>query len=308
MSHPYELTPRGPFDLALQQRAFGSWPLFEPEPGTLAMAFPVEGWIGSAAVLIRQPSRDRLTATVHGANGALADRAWQQALAVLSLDVDGSGFPGVGEADPVIGRIGSAHSWMRPVLFHSPYEAACNFIIGQRISMAQALALRLRMAADSGDGVTADGVTLHAFPRPQQLLLVTEVRGLPAEKLARLHGVARAALDGILDRDRLRALPVAAALAELGQLRGVGLFSSQGILYRGAGLVDEITDDEVGKQAVQRLYDLDHLPSHAEVLELAERWRPYRMWALVLLHVWIRGDGGGLPPRRRRTAQDARPG
>ena len=96
--------------------------------------------------------------------------------------------------------------------------------------------------------------------------------------------------------------------AELTALRGVGTFSSQGILYRGAGVVDEITDDAVSKQAVQSLYGLDHLPDHAEVLSHAEAWRPFRMWCMVLLHVWIRGEGGGAasprPPERRarRTA------
>ena len=62
------------------------------------MAFPVEGWDGSAAVVVRQPSAGVVTAEVHGARGALAERAWEQAMAVLSLDVDGTGFPAVGRA------------------------------------------------------------------------------------------------------------------------------------------------------------------------------------------------------------------
>jgi len=223
-----------------------------------------------------------------------------QALAVLSLDIDGTGFEAVGERDPVIARLQKTHHAMRPVLFHSPYEAACNFVIGQRISIAQARALRQRMGAESGDSVAVDGVTFHAFPRPQQLLELTEVRGLPDEKLLRIHGIAHAALDGVLDRRRLRALPVETALAEVSALRGVGPFSAQGIVFRGAGVVDEITDDAVGKQAVERLYELDHLPGQAEMLRLAEAWAPFRMWCLVLLHVWIRGEGGGPAPLRLR--------
>ena len=296
MPETFELTPRGPFDLDHQQRHFGGWAPYQPDPAAVAMAFPVEGWVGSAVVVLRQPSANTITGEVHGAEGALAQRAWEQAAAVLSLDVDGKDFPAVGERDAVVGRLQAAHGWMRPTLFHSPYEAACNFVMGQRISMAQARALRLRMAADSGDHLDADGVELAAFPRPQRLLELSEVRGLPDEKLVRLHGIAQAALDGVLDRRRLRSLPVADALAELSTLRGVGAFSSQGILYRGAGVVDEVTDDPVSKQAVQRLYDLDHLPDHAEVLRHAEPWRPFRMWTLVLLHVWIRGEGGGPAP------------
>jgi DNA-3-methyladenine glycosylase II len=303
----FELSPLGPFDLVQQRGFFGGWPLYEPDPSALAMAFAVEDWRHSAAVVIRQRAPSVVTGEVHGTPADVAERAWAQALAVLSLDVDGSAFAAVGERDPVIGRIGEQHRWMRPVLFHSPYEAACNFVIGQRISIAQARALRVRMAADSGDQVSAAGATLAAFPRPEQLLEITEVRSLPQEKLARLHGIARAALEGVLDRARLRALPAETALEELTALRGVGAFSSQGILYRGAGLVDEIPDDAVTKQAVQRLYGLDHLPCHAEVLRRAEAWRPFRMWSLVLMHVWIRGEGGGPAPRRARGRPSPRP-
>jgi len=303
----FELTPQGPFDLAYQQRFFGGWPALEPDPVAVAMAFPVEGWKHSAVVVVRQPDGRSITGTVYGAGAGGAPRAWEQALATLSLDIDGSGFPAVGERDPVIDRLQHTHHFMRPTLFHSPYEAACNFVMGQRISIAQARSLRLRMAADSGDHITAAGVELHAFPLPAQLLGLHAVRGLPAEKLARLHGIAQAALDGVLDRRRLRALPVETALAELTALRGVGTFSSQGILFRGAGVVDAITDDPVSKQAVQRLYGLDHLPDHAEVLRRAEPWTPFRMWSLVLLHVWIRGEGGGPapPPGRARRSRQA---
>jgi DNA-3-methyladenine glycosylase II len=74
--------------------------------------------------------------------------------------------------------------------------------------------------------------------------------GLPDKKLGRLRGIAQAAADGLLDRERLRALPVPEALEELQHLRGVGPFAAQGILHRGAGLVDEVTDDEVTREAV----------------------------------------------------------
>jgi len=86
------------------------------------------------------------------------------------------------------------------------------------------------------------------------LAALAEFPGLPDEKVSRLRGVARAAADGLLDRDRLRALPVSDALTELQGLRGVGPFAAQGILHRGAGLVDEVTDDEVTREAVMLAY------------------------------------------------------
>ncbi|HSP65385.1 MAG TPA: hypothetical protein VLO10_04260 [Candidatus Deferrimicrobium sp.] len=307
MSQTFEMTPRGAFDLAYQQQHFGGWAPFVPDPAAVAMAFPVEGWETSAVVVLQQRENGSISGAVHGCAADVAQRAWHQALAVLSLDIDGSGFPAVGERDPVIGRLQRAHRLMRPTLFHSPYEAACNFVIGQRISIVQARALRARMAADSGDRIGVQGMDLAAFPRPQQLLTLTAVRGLADEKLVRLHGIARAALDGTLERRRLRALPVGTALAELSELRGVGPFSAQGILFRGAGVVDGVTDDPVTKEAVQRLYELDHLPDQAAVERLAEVWRPFRTWSQVLLHVWIRGEGGGPAARAGHGRPGQRP-
>jgi len=299
------MQPRGPFDLAHQQRFFGSWPEYSPDPTAVAMAFPVEGWAESAAVVMRQRDQGTISGEVHGAHGDAAKRAWEQALAVLSLDVDGTDFPKVGERDPVIDNLQREHGYLRPTLFCSPYEAACNFVIGQRISIAQARAVRGRMAAESGDTISAGGVDVRAFPKPQTLLGLHTIGGLPDEKVTRLHGIAQAAIDGVLDRARIRSLSTEAALAEVSGLRGIGPFSAQGIVFRGAGVVDEVTDDPVSKQAVQRLYSLDHPPDHAEVMRRAELWRPFRMWSLVLLHVWIRGEGGGQVPSRGRGRRGA---
>jgi DNA-3-methyladenine glycosylase II len=207
------------------------------------------------------------------------------------LDYDGSDFPLVGQRDPVIGRLQAEFGYLRPVCFHSPYEAAAAFVISHRSSMAQARAVRTRLASERGETIHVGDDTFAAFPRPQVLLELGSFGPLVGEKLERLHGVAEAALAGRLDRQRLRQLPVETALAELRSLRGVGSFMAQGILLRGAGLVDEVPDDEVTRQAVQYAYDLPTLPSHQAVLARAELWRPYRMWSSVLLHVWLRRSG-----------------
>ena len=268
------------------------------------MAFPVEGWRTSAAVLVRQAPA-AITGEVHGATGREAEAAWNQALAVLSLDVDGTGFPEVGRRDPVIGRLQERCRFLRPVCFHSPYEAAANFVIGQRSSIRQARAIRAAMAGELGDEIRVGEERLHAFPRPTVLLATAAFPGLSAEESERLHVVARAAMEGLLDRAHLRALPVEQALEALQALHGIGPFSAQGTLFRGAGLVDGVPDDDVTKQAVQRAYTLARKPDHDRVLEIAANWRPYRMWATVLLHLWLRREAGG-PELRSRGGAPAR--
>jgi len=295
----FEIEPRGPFSLADENEYFGGWPPFPADDRAVAMAFPVEGWQTSAAVIVRQYAGGSVSGDVQGARGH-TEAAWQQALAVLSLDVDGSAFPAVGERDAVIGQRQSTYRSLRPVLFHSPYEAAASLIIGNRISMRQARATREIMAQLLGDEVIVDGHSMRAFPQPQALVELTSFPGVSEEKVRRLNGIGRAALEGTLDRARLRAQPVERALEMLRDLDGVGPFTAQGILFRGAGLVDELTDDDVTAQAVQLAYGLTSPPRRAEIVRIAEAWRPFRTWCMVMLHVWLRREAGGpvRPPRK----------
>jgi DNA-3-methyladenine glycosylase II len=262
------------------------------------MAFPVEGWNSVAAVVMRQRG-DTITGDVYGTGEADAKRAWQQALATVSLDVDGAGFANVGRRDPVIGRLQAEYHNLRPVLFHSPYEAACAFVIGHRITILQTRRIRQRMAEEAGATIDVDGVPFKAFPDPHALLRLERFPSVAPIKIERLHQVARAALVGMLDRARLRSLPESEALQQLRTLPGIGEFFAQGILMRGAGLVDAITGDDITPRAIQLLYGLPERPDPAAVLERAESWRPYRMWALVLLNVWVRSQ----PPEVRGPRQ-----
>jgi DNA-3-methyladenine glycosylase II len=255
----------------------------------IVIAFPVEGWNGSAAVMIRQRGAT-ITGDVHVTGDADADRAWRQALATLSIDIDGRGFVEIGRRDAVIGQLQSEYRNLRPVLFHSPYEAACAFVIGHRITILQTRRIRQRMAEEAGATIDVDGAAFKVFPDPRALLRLESFPGIAPVKIERLHQVARAALEGMLDRARLRSLPESEALEQLRTLPGIGPFFAQGILMRGAGLVDAITDDDLTPRAIQLLYGLTERPDRAAVHERAEMWRPYRMWAVVLLNVWVRSQ------------------
>ena len=211
-----------------------------------------------------------------------------------------------GKVSP-LGQLQADYQYLRPVLFHSPYEAAAAFTIGHRISIRQGRAIRQAIAQEHGDEIRVRDTVFHAFPRPQVLRSLSAIKGVSAAKIPRLRGIAEAALEGWLDRSALRAIPEEEALEKLRSLPGIGVFFSQGILYRGAGLADAVTDDEMTKRAFQRFFKLAQLPDHRAMLELAEPWRPYRMWATVLLHVWFRREesGTGEPRKRRHRVEEA---
>jgi len=285
----FEMSVQGPFDLKNQSLYFGGYPQLRADSDAIVMVFPVEGWDESAAVVIRQPSADKVEGEVYAAVDNLV-RAWEQAMATLSLDIDGRGWPEVGERDKVIGGLQVKYQFLRPLLFSSPYEAAAGFLIGHRITIKQKQVIMSHMARELGKKIEVRGESFYAFPDPHAILKIEKYAGLNDIKIERLHALALAALNGSLERAYLRSLEINDALTKLKALPGIGPFFAEGILHRGAGLVDAITHDDLTPSAIEKTYGLPQQPSASQIDGIAKSWAPFRMWALVLLHVWLRRE------------------
>jgi DNA-3-methyladenine glycosylase II len=291
----FEIRPLGPFSLAAAQDfATGFAPGIgggAVASGSISMAFPVEGTDTSAAVDLHQ-REDSVVVGRTDAPSSLLDAVQRHAARSLSLDHDGTDWPTVGERDPVMGRLQRERGYLRPVCFYSAYEAATSFVIGQRISMRQSARVKQWLGEQLGDRPTVDGHELVAFPRPERLLEVSTVPGLSAKKVGWLHGIAQAALDRRLQTESLRSMARDEALASLRSLPGVGEFTAEAVWLRGCGVVDELPSSEpVSLRAAEQLYERPNL-SRSDFEVLAEAWRPFRMWATVLLRVgWNREFG-----------------
>ncbi|CAN5150503.1 DNA-3-methyladenine glycosylase [soil metagenome] len=288
-TNPLVLTPLGPFSLAASSRfleGFAPAGYRSGDPDHLHLAFPVEGDWPTVGACVRE--RDgAVVATVHGDADPGAVRA--QVARILSLDVDGSGFAAVGRRDPVIGRLQRRWPGLRPVCFWSAYEAAAWALLSHRVRITQAAAAKQRIAERLGLGVDIHGDTVTAFPAPRRLRGLTEA-DVPGRKLGYLLQLADAALDGQLDSATLRSLPRDEALSLLRRLPGIGAFSAELVLLRGAGDPDHFpTQERRLRQAMARLYDLRD-PTAAQLTQIADSWRPYRTWASVLLRVWLEDE------------------
>ncbi len=301
MTTDFTIEPRGPFSLAAARDFAGGFAAGIGGGGatgtSLVLAFPVEGWRDSALVELRQEADDGpVTGRVAGtADPATAQR---QATRSVSLDHDGAGWPEVGRRDPVIGGLQTTYRSLRPVCFYSAYEAVTSFVIGQRIARRQAARIKAALGERFGDEVELDGARYRAFPRPDRLLEAREIPGLPPEKVRRLHGLAEAAIEGRLDTERLRSLPKDEALAELQTLHGVGSFTAEGTLLRGCGIVDELPSDPMTAEAIGDFYGLPSPLDAASWNRITEGWKPYRMWATVLLRVGMERARPGQSYRR----------
>jgi DNA-3-methyladenine glycosylase II len=287
------LEPRGPFRLAAAARFIAGWEAANRPPGggggdpaEVRLAFLVDDWSGHAGVLLRQAEPDGpVAATVTTSGGADPERALRQAARVVSLDHDGTAFPELGRRDPVIGEAQEQADLLRPVLFHSPYEAACWGIVSARMHPAQAARVRDALSAEHGAVLDVAGERLHGFPAPERLLALDAVPGLAEEKVRRLHGIARAALEGRLDREALLAAGHETARASLLELRGIGPFWADLIAVRAVGPVDAPAPGEPRlRRAVAARYGRpEAVEDDAAFAAIADGWRPFRTWASVLL-------------------------
>ena len=299
----FTLVPRGPYSLAASIRfleGFTPASYSNAPDGVLELAFPAEGSWRTVGVRVSQAGETVDAEIVSPAKpGAdLVAEVRPQVERILSLDVDGSGFPGVGELDPVVGGIQRRYPGLRPVGFWSPYEAAAWTIIGHRIRITQAATLKARIAERLGEPVSFGGRVVHAFPSPQQLAKLDAFPGLAGRKPEWLRSLAQAALDGQLDGARLRALPVADALADLKKLPGIGDFSAGLTLLRGAGAPDAVPNAEPRlARAVALAYGLPGPATPEQIGAISANWRPYRTWVTLLLRTQLEDETGEIAGR-----------
>lgn len=208
---------------------------------------------------------------------------------ILNLSIEAAGFATIGERDPVVAALQQRYPGLRPVQFPTPYEAAAWTIIGHRIRITQAAIIKGRIAAQFGTRVAfPNGQTLDAFPTPDTLLGIDFVPGLTARTIGYLHTLADAALAGELAARRLLALSPTESLKALQRLPGIGPFSAELILVRGAGHPDLFPTHEPRlTKAMTALYGTDSAEEHARI---AEAWQPFRSWVALLIRSWLEDE------------------
>jgi DNA-3-methyladenine glycosylase II len=287
------ITPDGAFSLAAAA-SFGFGPNTgrpKPDGDTMALAFVVDDLVHHAAAFLTQDAEGALQCSVFGE--ADSEQVLNQVRRVLSLDQSGLAWAEVGQRDAVIGRLQVELPGLRPVLFHSPYEAAAWSVLSQRRHRTQATAVRRRLAQAHGRTFTLPSGAVEAFPTPAALLALDSFPGLEPQRIDRLHAIARAALDGQLEPGRLLGMAPEAAMAALQELPGIGPLYATLILLRSTGATDILTLGEPRLPSyVRHYYGLDHPGGPAELATIAEAWRPFRTWAGVLLRV--AGDRDGI--------------
>jgi len=284
-THQRTIPTRGPFSLE-ELALFGFGHRSERDfDGVMRMAFRVDHDLERAAgVEVRQDGQ-QLHLTMHG--GADPDTVALQVARVLSCDHDDEAFADLGRRDPVIGALQKSAPGLRPPLFYSPYEAAVWSVISARRARPQGIGVRERLNAAYGESFELAGQPVSALPPPGVLAALQDdpgIRGLPADRVPRLRTVGAAAAAGDLDVDRLVDMGPEAAALEVQRLPGIGPFYSALIVVRACGFADVLPVDEArSRGVVHELYGISTPMTDEAYATFAERWKPFRTWATVLI-------------------------
>jgi DNA-3-methyladenine glycosylase II len=187
-------------------------------------------------------------------------------------------------ADPVLARLiddrpdFDPRAWLAQLPPMELYGALLFQVAGQQLSVAATRTILGRIEALFGG----------RLPAPAELLEVDPGKlreaGLSWRKIATLRDLAERLTDGRLDPEVLSALPDDELIAELTTIPGIGPWTVQGALIIALGREDVVLPGDLAlRKAVRAAYRLDHLPAAAEVLAIAENWRPYRSLATSYL-------------------------
>jgi len=187
-------------------------------------------------------------------------------------------------ADPVLARLIDAHPDFRPRAWIDELPDLDAFrtlifqVAGQQLSVRATRTILSRLAEKFGGQLPSPAELLAADPQ------VLRASGLSTRKGATLRALAERFVDGRLSDEAFADMTDDEIEAALTEVSGIGPWTAHGFLIFALDRPDVLLAGDLAlRHAVQRLYALDHLPTEGEMVEVAERWRPYRSLAVSYL-------------------------
>jgi len=196
-------------------------------------------------------------------------------------------------ADAVLARVIDAHpgfdprAWLDDLPAMDAFGALVFQVVGQQLSVPSTRSILDRLCAPYGG----------RLPTPRQLLdtrpAALRAAGLSARKVETLRTLGEAFEQGDLDEDALRAMSDEEIEHRLTALPGVGPWTVHGMLIIALDRPDVVLPGDLAlRKAIKRVYGLDATPTPAQVLEMAEPWRPHRSLATAYLFQAAFEEGG----------------
>ena len=208
--------------------------------------------------------------------------AVQRTRRLLDLDADPVAIDEHLGADPLLAPLVAQRPGLRAPGHADGTELLVRAVLGQQVSVAGARTLAGRLVASHGERLaTPVGDVTHAFPTAAAIAEMSpEDFAMPRARGAALIEACAHVADGrlVLDAGSDRTETTTA----LQSLRGIGPWTAGYVALRALGDPDSFLPTDVGVRNALVALGADGSPKGAATL--AERWRPWRSYALH--HLW----------------------
>jgi DNA-3-methyladenine glycosylase II len=188
------------------------------------------------------------------------------------------------KADPMMAQLIDARpdfrprSWMQELPPLDAFGTLIFQVVGQQLSVSATRTILSRIEQRFGGRLPSPAELLAGDPQ------ALRDSGLSARKGATLRAVAERFVDGRLSDASLASMTDEEVEAVLTEVSGIGTWTAHGFLLVALDRPDVFLSNDLAlRHAVQRGYGFDHLPTEAEMVQLAEGWRPYRSLAVSYL-------------------------
>jgi DNA-3-methyladenine glycosylase II len=188
------------------------------------------------------------------------------------------------EADPVLARLIDKNpsfdprAWMAQLPKMDSYGALVFQIVGQQLSVRSTRAILARLEALFAGRLPEPREVVDADP--EELRRV----GMSRRKVETLRALAERFTTGELSEETFAQSSDEEIEAALTAIPGIGPWTVHGFLIIALDRPDVVLAGDLAlRRAIRNVYGLDHMPTEPEVLEIAERWRPYRSLAVTYL-------------------------
>ncbi|MCI4344198.1 MAG: hypothetical protein L3J87_01030 [Thermoplasmata archaeon] len=247
-------------------------------------------------VLAVAPGAGRWSVTAWGASAPAARAAARE---LFSFDHPIEAFYRLTQREPVLRGTARRFRGLRLPRDATVYEALVHAVIGQQLSVAAARTIQRRLFEAVGAVLEVDGVEVPRVPTPTELdeLGFEGLRrvGLSRAKSGALLGLARREAEDAFPSQELARAPVEQAIEQLDREPGVGRWTAENALLRGAGRCDVFLAGDLGLRGALAAYGA---VSRGRPEKVARRWGTtyYPEWgSYATLYLWRRWVVDGAP-------------
>lgn len=179
--------------------------------------------------------------------------------------------------DPVLKKIINACGPLEVELSTDYFSFLSRSIIGQQLSNKVAFVIWNRLLS-----------LMDGEPSPQKLISLEDEKlreiGVSYSKIGYLKNLSSAVLNNEICLENLEGIENEEIVKNLTKVKGIGQWTAEMFLIFCLGRRDVFSLGDGGLQrSIKWLYRLDEVPKRKQLMQISEKWKPYRTFASLYL-------------------------